>query len=377
MMKLLITVLSLYYVCIYAETKAKQTVVDSNAQHSFDSSSNHRLSVLLVSVPSTGHLNPVLQLALGEELVRRGHNVTLCVPNNPDFTGKIKSKVTRIEVNFITTGQSIFKTVQGENAGKGAISSGALKFPSVLGNEAETILNFMDTFIEQNDVDVIIGEEFLTVALVCASHRYQILTIFMSSTLQLLPYMYPSWPWPGMLSGAVFDDLTFLQRLFVLFERTIAGFLMNYVMVPPQLSKVGKFCHDLTRCYASIAPGTYHSQLISSAIGLEYPRTILPLSHYVGPVLTKSPDPLPTDLQAWLSKKHDCSIIYISMGSHMSVSREMGEAIISSISKTSYSVVWALRSSTLFETLGFQLDRNKFFVTSWAPQLSVLGHRAI
>ena len=271
----------------------------------------------------------------------------------------------------------IFKTVQGENAGKGAISSGALKFPSILGNESETILNFMDTFIEQNDVDVIIGEEFLTVALVCASHRYQIPTIFMSSTLQLLSYTYPSWPWPEMLSGAVSDDLTFLQRLFVLLERMITTFLMNYVMVPPQLSKVGRFCHDLTRRYSSIAPRMYHSQLISSAIGLEYPRTILPLSHYVGPVLTKSPDPLPTDLQAWLSKKHDRSVIYISMGSHMSVSREMGEAIISSISKTSYSAVWALRSSTLFETLGFLLDRNKFLVISWAPQLSVLGHRAI
>ena len=211
-MKLLITILSLYYVCIYAKTK--QAVVDSygsNAQYSFDSLSNQRLSVLLVSVPSTGHLNPVL--ALGEELVRRGHNVTLCVPNNPDFTEKIKSKVTRVGVNFIATGQSILKTVQGENIGKGAISSGALKFPSVLGNEAETILNFMDTFIERSDVDVIVGVEFLTVALMCASHRYQIPTIFMLSTLQLLPYTYPSWPWPGMLSGAVSDDLTFLQRL--------------------------------------------------------------------------------------------------------------------------------------------------------------------
>ena len=157
----------------------------------------------------------------------------------------------------------------------------------------------------------------------------------------------------------------------------ITAFLMNYVMVPLQLSKVGRFCQDLTHHYVSIAPGMYHPQLIPSALGLEYPRTILPLFHYVGPVLTKSPDPLPTDLQIWLSKKYNCSVIYISMGSHMSISREMGEAIISSISKTSYSVVWALRSSTLFETLGFQLDRNKFFVTSWAPQLSVLGHRAI
>ena len=47
----------------------------------------------------------------------------------------------------------------------------------------------------------------------------------MSSTLQLTLYTYPSWPWPGMFSGAVSDDLTFLQGLLVPFD-WIMGWLL-------------------------------------------------------------------------------------------------------------------------------------------------------
>ena len=35
-----------------------------------------RFSVLMLSLPFAGHFSPLV--ALGEELVRRGHNVTLC-----------------------------------------------------------------------------------------------------------------------------------------------------------------------------------------------------------------------------------------------------------------------------------------------------------
>ena len=118
-------------------------------------------------------------------------------------------------------------------------------------------------------------------------------------------------------------------------------------------------------------------QIVPSVIGIEYPRTISPLTHYVGPVLTKTPDPLPTDLQVWLSEQHTRSVIYISMGSHMPLSEESGAAIINGIAKTGYSAVWALRNSSLLETLTIRLDRSKLFVTNWAPQLSVLNHRAI
>ena len=98
--------------------------------------------------------------------------------------------------------------------------------------------------------------------------------------------------------------------------------------------------------YSTVAPGTYLPQIIPSAIGLEYPRTISPLTNYVGPVLTKSPDPLPTDLQMWLNGKQDHTVIYVSMGSHMHITEEIEIAIIGGIAETNYSAVWALRKKT-------------------------------
>ena len=383
----LITVLILYCVCVFGETQPHtqqdrdhaevhhDPIRSRGSSHRAAERSRRRLAVLLISVPSAGHLNPLL--ALGEELARRGHDVTLCVTNDPKFTESIKAKVARVGVNLIATGQSRLRSVMGENVGKGAIHSSMRNFPAVFGNELEIILNFVKTFIEQTSVDVIISEEFLTAALLCASHRYQIPSIIMSSTLQVLPHTYPSWPWPGVLSGVVSDNLTFQQRLFVLFERLIMTGLLKYIMIPSVLSKVGEFCPGLTHRYISIAPGIHLPQIIPSVIGIEYPRTISPLTHYVGPVLTKSPDPLSTDLQTWLSEKRNRSVIYISMGSHMPMSEELGAAIINGIINTSYSAVWALRNSSLLEILTIQFDRSKLFVTSWAPQLTVLSHRAI
>ena len=333
------------------------------------------LSVLLLSVPSSGHLSPVL--ALGEELARRGYNVTLCLSNDSNFSEKIRNRIIQVGVRFLATGQSNLKTAMRENVGTGAVPFEVLrKLPSVLGNEAEIILSFLDTFVKQNKVDVIVGEEFLSVALACASFRYQIPTIFMSSTLQVMPYTYPPWPWPGQASGSVSDNLMFLQRLWIPLERLVVSVLLNYAFLPPQLDKIKHFCNNRSHSYFSSAPSTHLPQIIPSSIGLEYPRTISSLTHYVGPVLTKSPDPLPANLEVWLKEKENNSVIFISMGSHMHLSERMGATIINSIAKTNYSAVWTLiNSDTLLE--GQEIDQNRFFITNWVPQLSVLGNGAI
>lgn len=184
------------------------------------------------------------------------------------------------------------------------------------------------------------------------------------------------WPWPGQLSGSVSDNLTFLQRLLIPLERLVGSILLNYLLLPPQLDKIKHFCNNISHSYFTSAPSTHLPQIIPSSIGLEYPRTISSLTHYVGPVLTKCPDALPADLQSWLNKKEDNSVIYISMGSHMPVSKQMGAAVIIAIAKTSYSAVWTvINSGALVE--GQEIDQNQFFITNWVPQLSILGDSAI
>ena len=57
------------------------------------------LNVLFVSVPLPGHANALL--ALGEELVRRGHNVTFC---STDSSIKLNDKVKERGMKYLSAG---------------------------------------------------------------------------------------------------------------------------------------------------------------------------------------------------------------------------------------------------------------------------------
>ena len=97
-------------------------------------------------------------------------------------------------------------------------------------------------------------------------------------------------------------------------------------------------CPGTTLTQASTAPGVYilHIYIVPSVIGFEYPQIISPLTSYVGPILTKSPDPIPKELQEWLDSKEDQSIVYVSMGSHMILTKEKGSAILNGVLSTNH-----------------------------------------
>ena len=65
------------------------------------------------------------------------------------------------------------------------------------------------------------------------------------------------------------------------------------------------------------------------------------------------------------------------MGSFLIVSREQVVTILNPVVMTQYSTVWALRTKTEDALVGLNIDKDRIFITKWAPQLSVLGHRAI
>ena len=325
-----------------AQVERKENVHNVAELNETPRSASDPLNILLMAVPASGHVNPLL--ALGEELTRRGHNVTLCLPNNEKFSEKMTEKAAQSGVKFIATGKSVMSTVQGS----GMNSPGFIvNFPLALASESKTLITFLDAYInEENKVDIIIGEEFVVAALVCATQKFQLPAVVMSSTLLLMPYTYPSWPWPGPILGATSDDLTFSQRLLNTFGNMMTSLLFNYFLVPLNLNGLGEFCPNIQRSYTAVAPGTHIPQIVPSAIGLEYPRTISPLVHYVGPVLTKSSGDLPRSLHSWLNTKEQKSVIYISMGSHLPVTDELVMAITNGIATTNYSAVWSLRGNT-------------------------------
>lgn len=93
----------LVFVCV-GFSFAIQNDVDGKVSDTADYRDRRKttgISVLLVTTPDAGHL--IKAAAIGEALVLRGHNVTLCCAerNGSDLVGKIVSKT---GMNFLSAG---------------------------------------------------------------------------------------------------------------------------------------------------------------------------------------------------------------------------------------------------------------------------------
>ena len=197
------------------------------------------------------------------------------------------------------------------------------------------------------------------------------------TSLQYQIYTYPNWPWPGALSGVTLDNLNFLRRLRNTLEYYLGIIVFKYGLIRGIMSSIQRYCSDATLSYASSVTSIHIPHIVQSVIGFEYPCTISPLTSYVGPILSKSPDLIPDDLMSWLSEKNERQVIYISMGSFLVLGREEIVIILNAVLATRYSAVWSLRTKTDNDLNGISIDRNRIYITEWAPQLSVLQHKSI
>ena len=375
---LLFLALCFFCSCSTSTRKGTNSVSDGKVlAEIYEAELKKTLNVVVMALPASGHMSPLL--AVGEELVRRGHNVTFITTTYSDSENKTREKVRRLGMTYMSAGESIMLsqlTVKGSNS-QFSVFGIIEKITTILPDEIHAIMEYVSNYLVRNSVDVIVGEDFLQTVLLCLANQKSIKTIMIGTTLQYQPHTLPSWPWPGLLSGAMSDDPSFLQRwrmalMNVAFKALFSNILIAYVISPIQ-----DYCPSVTLTQASTAPGVYIPHIVPSVIGFEYPRTISPLTTYVGPILTKSPDPIPKELQEWLDSKEDQSVVYVSMGSLMNLNKEKGYALLNGVLSTNYSLMWALKTSNQDILNGVEINDEQTYISSWAPQLAVLGHRAV
>ena len=337
-----------------------------------------RLSVLMLSLPFAGHFSPLV--ALGEELVRRGHNVTLCttVDKHEQWPDRLKKRAERAGINFVST-----------SSGAGELVSLVLRRPKEFGlsmiREVIKVIAEISHEIAETvdssaikDWDVIIANDFLFPLLACIHWKWKITSISLSTALQFQPHTLPQWSFPILLGTARSDNLSFSDRLMFGLMSSLTATLYDQVLVRGIRSRLEDTCAGISLSYMYTAPGVYLPQIVPTVVGFEFPRTISPLTEYVGPILSKSPEPLDNDLKTWLDGRGKGSVIYISMGSLVPVSNKTGRAIALGISGTKYSAIWSLRKNDQDVILqDLQLDPTRFFISSWTPQLCILQHKAI
>ncbi len=347
---------------------------------------DHRLSVLLAVPLFRGSLSPAL--ALAEELVHRGHNVTVCSTTTED-DNYVQRKTEELGARFESAGPDYmaryadyYSLVNDLTVDSGSESPrGAMQKFVVFAEYPRRIGKHLDNPSIKN-YDVLIGTECMVPMEACLTKKWGIPVITLSSALQVQPQTAPPWPFPHPFirseSGTAHtsDDLTFVERLRIAVRQPIVTFLYRHLLLSKGISDPDFDCPaDLTD--VDYLAGITAPQIVPTAIGFEFARPLSPLSHYVGPILSQRARQMPPEVKNWLDRKTDRSVVYVSMGSLLPLSREKGRAIAEGINSTGYSAVWSLRESNQYILDGLDLSEDRFLILDWAPQLGILQHKAV
>lgn len=329
------------------------------------------LSVLLVSPPFAGHIIPFL--ALGEELVQRGHNVTVVTAP----TALVTKEVERFKLNLRSVGDD-FISSEGLTEQLQNFKSGTGNLQIILEMAADfqkRVLNIIDNSAITS-FDIMVVDVTVSVFPLCFSRKWKIPTAILWPSLSLGPFDLHAWPFPSIFTGYS-DNLNFYQRLVSTVNTFVTTFFMKRVL-PSLFSFIGNTCNEVNTSFHQVLQSSaYLPQIITTSFGFEFPRISLPLTEYVGPIISRSRPHLSPDIEEWLDQRDPRSVVYVSMGTVAVLTIDRAEAIINGATQANYSVVWSLRKSNQNILDLMTYDSDKVLVSSWIPQLSLLQHPTI
>ena len=340
-----------------------------DASHELIMKPGHKLSILLVTGFFPGHLYPIA--ALGAELVKRGHNVTLCatvmegsnlLPDLPESYG----------INFVSAGPDNLTQADYDEMVRGFQNATILYLMKSLSIGQWPMIKVRSKIdelgVEQFDFivsDLSVNAVGLYYA--CLGRKVMIF----SPMFTHFDATIPEWPSPPISTG-LSDDLTFLTRMIsVIGHRFMQAFQTT---VFSGLKNFDKAFHKLDDVRVYDYFGIRIPLVIASAFGFGYPKTRFPLTHYVGPLMMDSFTPLEQQLLEWLSNKPNKTVIYFGMGASGFITPHTAQLIIDGILATDFNVVWALPMSDQDVLEGIDIDRRRFYVSKWIPRQTLFKH---
>ena len=355
------------------------TIASSPSQqeiHHRIAANEKRLSILMMTGYFPGHLYPIT--ALGEELVKRGHNVTLCatvmegsdlLPHLPHSYG----------INFISAGpdnltQTDYEKLVRSSSFQNFSISQIPEFISIAQWPMIKVRSKIDQ-IGVDQFDFIVSDfSVSSVGVYYAKLGKKVMII--SPLFVHLDATIPDWPSPA-ISSSLADNLTFLARagniVANIFLRAFQGHVFGGVT---KLDKAFERVLKDVNIYGYI--GIHIPFVLATAFGFGYPKTRFPLTEYVGPLMMSSFPPLEDKLGEWLNNKPNKSVIYIGMGATGFVTTPMAQVIINGILATDFSAVWALPMSDQAVLEGVDIDhKDRFFISKWIPRQTLFKHPTV
>ena len=343
-----------------------------------DEGKHSMLSVLILHSLYPGHFFPLV--ALGAELISRGHQVTLLGPtiegyeHLPKLANSHGMKV--ISADFIPgwVYEQVVET--GKHEGSGDLTTILYNITQTLFNASED--NEMYLLKMKKEIDKLNSSnyDYIISDIATAYVGYYIQSAWSNDNIMLVMPTVPiqptysiPWPFPCLFSP-ISDNMSFYDRFLttVLYSPIEK---LTFVIID-FLLRINK---ERSIFDASIK---FFEQplLINSVIGFDWPKTILPLQHYVGPMFLSTSPPLDSTLVQWLSKNSpDSQVIYISMGTTGEVTDEMAKAFIEL--STNYTIVWSLRQSNQDILNGLTINKDRVYISSWVSQITMLQHHSV
>ena len=345
----------------------------SSEQITATKNNNSSLSVLILTSIYPAHFFPLL--ALGEDLVSRGHNVTMLGPVMEGYE-VLPIDAENKGITFMSAGFEPRSTYDTQK--QGAKHEGA-SFFSLIYNMTKSIrdVNIEEFYmlrmirllkqINHRAYDYIISDNAVACVIIDLLDQWN--TDRVMAVLAPIPLHPPgliTWPYPKMTTPFT-ENMTFIDRL------------LNTAVYTPLEYAALMLVEAIMQFYFNISMngafdsflGVKYPILYNTLVGFDWARTTLPLQHYVGPMITRSPPPLDSSITDWLKDKPTKSIIYVSMGTSVDVTHEIALAVLSLASD--HFVVWSCRN----DLKEYTINEEKIYLTSWTSQIALLNHSSI
>lgn len=333
------------------------------------------LNILMVAAWFPGHLFPLI--GLGETLLKRGHNVTLCTTVMKG-SKILPNLAERVGVSFVSAGDDSLSQQEYENMIR-EFAVNRIDLPLFYRymwaiNPTNVQVKNQVEILGVNQYDVIISD-VNALPLAVYYSKLGIKSVVFSSYFPPIPALVPHWPSP-MSPLDQTDDLSFFERLL---NAILQPILVNQFRGSFEgVCKIDKnFSYVLGNENLLTYPGVRLPLIVTSVLGFDFPKTVNPLTHYVGPVLMSSSPDLDDNLKKWLGMHKNKSVIYISMGTTGYVSNDMARSLVQGVMATEYDAVWALRGSNRDILDGIEMDSERLYLAEWVPQQTILKHPSI
>lgn len=323
-----------------------------------------------------------------EELVDRGHRVTVLVPSvsmfmNSSEPSRFHYQPFHVAISMETMEEFMeeflqFSIYEMDHMGYLQLY---LRFMELMKTDMQYSLKYLDgvvkseevmTKLRQGNYDVLLSDPLMPgsdlVADILGIPLVFSLRFSMAHNWERHCGQVPAPPSfvPGAMSKLT-DRMDFSERVWNLIFYTVQDVVINHI-----------YWKSMDTYYSAVRGrptsacelmGKADIWLIRTYWDFDFPRPLLPNFKYVGGIHCKPAKPLPKDMEEYVQSSGDAGIVIFTLGSFIkNITTEKGNMIASALAQLPQKVLWKY-SGQEPETLG---PNTKMF--DWIPQNDLLGH---